>query len=147
VGRKNGWRRPSVERIEAQSHDTGELCPMQTTAYRKGYFMSEESEKAAKWDTLIQLKKEKSRLSSLYKQAEETGKELEDFGSVLKNRSWVFTVTENAIYGKGTVQDTGDRSIQFESLDGKKISSLINDINETQETIRRLQEHIKDEEI
>jgi hypothetical protein len=117
---------------------------MQAVPYRKRFFMSEESEKAAKWDMVLQLKAERSSLSVLHNEAEKIGKELVRFGSVLANPSWTFEITETNIQGKGTILNAGDMTIPLESLDQEKICKLINDINETPSNIKRLEAHVKD---
>ena len=120
---------------------------MQATVYRKGYFMTDKDEKAANWDMLVELKQQRSRLSSLCKQAEGIGTELECFGRVLANPSWDFQVHEKSIHGNGMIPNTGEASILLENLDANRIAALINDINETKSNIKRLGDHVRELDI
>ncbi len=64
----------------------------------RGYFMTEEAEKAAKWDAVEQLQKAKARLLALETEMIRIGKELIAFGSSLQNpRAYVFDVTSDAV--------------------------------------------------
>jgi hypothetical protein len=97
------------------------------------YFASEEAEKAAKWDMLQNLKKLRSHLAVLRDRAENIGKTLETFGTVLANPAWKFTVSEKEISGTATlIANARPFIIPRVYLDGEAIVSLIQEIEETE---------------
>jgi hypothetical protein len=104
--------------------------------------MTEEAEKATKWDMLVKLKSERSRLAALRDEAREIGQELSTFGSLLANPSWLFTVTQDAIEGVPTAAGGGLNGVKIAlsnlSAGRRRICALLNDINETRAKMETL---------
>jgi hypothetical protein len=101
--------------------------------------MSEESEKAAKWDMLVSLKKERAHLEVLFEQARDIGKNLERLGRLLGNAAWTFRVTGESIHGERRDEESSTLETPLDFLNAEKITKLISDINETRSNILRLQ--------
>jgi hypothetical protein len=111
--------------------------------YRQGYFMTEESEKAAKWDMLMGLKAEQARLAVLREQAKKIGKDLQDFGAILSNPLRKFKIEPPVIEAMPTAVDA-HRTIPLDSLNQEKVIALIKDIEETEGRISELMNRLKD---
>ena len=111
---------------------------------QRGYFMSEEAEKAAKWDMLQDLKAQKSSSGVLHERADKIGKSLENFGRVLQNSSWILTRTQTSIKGKATIVEArgAELEIPLSDLNADEICRLIDDIAETRQRIKTLQERL-----
>jgi hypothetical protein len=106
--------------------------------------MSIESEKAAKWDMLMELKAERYNLSVLYLKAREIAEVLEHFGKVFANPSWSFRIAENSIQGRSTNVKEADVILPYESLNRETICALVNEINKTQFNIKKLESQVKE---
>lgn len=101
------------------------------------YFASEEAEKAAKWDMLQSLKQSRAHLAVLRDRAEKIGKVLEDFGTVLANPAWRFTISESEIVGETTLVSPVRPLIFPRSyFDCEAIVNLIREIEETEKTVQ-----------
>jgi hypothetical protein len=109
--------------------------------------MTDEAEKAAKWDAVEQLQKVKTHLLALETQMARTGKELSAFGASLQHpKEYVFDVTSVAItlgrQGGGLGRPLG--LLKPDILDWGNFSSLLNDyhaaIKEKAELTARLAE-------
>ena len=114
----------------------------------RGYFMTEETEKAVKWDAVEQLQKVKARLLALETEMARIGKEWISFGSALQNpQDYSFDVTNAAIsLGKpsaGLGCSLG-RITSEDALGWERFSALINDYREAVEEKTRLTARLND---
>jgi len=116
-----------------------------TAIYREGYFLSEESEKAANWDMLQRLKSERSRLSALQDQAQTMGNQLDELGRVLKNPAWTLVIRDEQITGTSSVARGAKFSVPLSILNPGTLSRLIQDTAETKHNIDTLSERLKND--
>lgn len=85
MGRKVGISQPSPERVEAQSHDKGELRDMQAEIYRRGYFMDRDEQNAVDGSILHEHNECKRRLVSLKHEASRIADSLSKVATLLRN--------------------------------------------------------------
>ena len=95
--------------------------------------MTEEAEKAARFDMLVRLKRTKERLTVLRDQREKIGQALREFGAVLENASWEFVVQEGKIIGRSTDRAAfGATLVVTQSNVGKDVTELLQQIQEAE---------------
>jgi len=105
--------------------------------------MSEEAEKAAKWDMLQESKAARSKFAALRQEAERVGKNLQWLGSVLGNLTWDLRITESSLVGRSSAVNT-EFEIPLADLDRKRILALIEDLKETDQRIRTLRQRLEE---
>jgi hypothetical protein len=108
--------------------------------------MTEEAEKAAKWDMLQELKRKKSHLAVLRDSLEKTGKSLQKFGLLLINPLWLFRREKEGIAGNHTTLSGPDChfEIPLAHLNVEHITELLQDVAGTQEEIHALEERLRE---
>jgi hypothetical protein len=104
---------------------------MQTGAY----FMSEEAEKAAKWEMVEEYQRMKNEAARIRNKLKKTGDSLEQFGRLLANGVVVFKEQGGRIIGN--LPDVGNPdgitvSIPTEHLNAAYVLGLISRLNEVQ---------------
>ena len=114
---------------------------------RGGYFMSDEAEKAAKYDMIVKLRKTREKLTVLRDQAKEIGKALEDFGMILANPSWKLKVEDAEIIGKAEQfrgVSSATLTIKRSYLSDDLIVRLILELESTEKDLEEQSRAVKD---
>jgi hypothetical protein len=106
----------------------------------RGYFMSDEAEKAAKFEILERHAKAKSRLAALEDQMSQKGQELTRFAETLKSPSQhAFSVVRNlniAVQRKS--QSTKVAELWKQTMDWDALCELIDDYEQTKRDLSEL---------
>ena len=110
----------------------------------EGYFMTKESEDAAKWQMFQSYKDLKARYSLLTQQAANMGDKLQRLGSYLKSSPTDLSAPDERIISMS--HRTGDPGRAFcavEEVGFPKIVSLLQDIEKTSSELKSVQERLK----
>jgi hypothetical protein len=111
----------------------------------RSYFVSEEAEKAARYDMMVALKRTQQHLATLRGQAKKIGEALANFGLVLANPSWRFEVQAEKIVGVSSPEaGRGTVTIPREYLNDGVVVSLIADIQRASEDLKSQSEAVGD---
>lgn len=104
----------------------------------RGYFMTKESEDAAKWNAVEQLQKVRAQLLALKTQMSRIGKEWVSFGPALQHpEDYTFDVTTTDVTLGKSGRALG-RITPDETLDWEKFSALLNEYLEAAKEEARL---------
>lgn len=114
-----------------------------------GYFVSEEAEKAAKWQLVENYNSAKAKLAALDGQLKQAGTTFLDMGRVVKDihsgivfkfgKDQITVVNESHSYGQAqTVAEIGLKFLNAESL-----ITLLKDFQDTRRTVEELRANLK----
>jgi hypothetical protein len=111
-----------------------------------GYFVSDQAEKAAKWEAVEEFRERKQHLLVLQNEMLKIGREWEPFANALKSpKSFYFKVeAENitVLYSQQSSQTTAQ--IPRTHLDWGTLSKLLSDYQATTERIKELEPQFRD---
>jgi hypothetical protein len=115
-------------------------CPMQG-----GYFVSEEAEKAAKWDMREEYKRTKARLVTLENELRKIGDAWTGMGKWFKDPLGIsFQANAQQITAVKAKSKITVEAIPLEYLNADAIVRLINDLEETRKSKDDLEARLKD---